>query len=139
MREAVGGTLLTYIIIPIIILLIVFIAFIMNYASAYRAANYIVTQIETCNANMGGCSSDGKDKNLDTIKEDVKNKYGYIGDINYCCYDNAKGSVYKTTVYVAFDLPMWKQVPVFSVKSESKTIYGVSCSERSAYFSTCQN
>ena len=57
MREAVGGSLLMYLIIPIIIIFIVFIGFIMRYASAYRAANFIVTQIESCQG-YSDCASD---------------------------------------------------------------------------------
>ena len=124
MREAVGGTLLTYIIIPIIILFIIFVAFIMNYASAYRTANYLITQVESCNADMVNC---GKD--LDMIKEEAKQKYKYIGDIDYGCYENAKGSVYAACVYVSFDLPFFKNAPLFRIKSETKTIYNVECSK----------
>ena len=132
MREAVGGSLLLYLIIPIIVLIIVFIGFIMNYASAYRAANYAVSQIESCDAAMGNCDHSSMEK----VQEDVKNKYSYMGDIRVCCYENSRGSVYRATLDVEFELPLVGKFSPFSVKSETKTIYGVSCSDRSS-FSGC--
>ena len=77
MREAIGGSLLFYMIIPMIFLFVAFIGFIMNYASIYRAGNYIFTQIETCDANMDNCSHIKKDD----MEEVVRNKYGYNGPI----------------------------------------------------------
>ena len=46
MREAVGGSLLFYIMIGFIFIYIVFIAVIMNYAATYRASNYVITALE---------------------------------------------------------------------------------------------
>ena len=77
MREAIGGALLYYIIIPIFIIFIVFIGFIMRYASAYRAANYIVTQIESCQG-YGNCASNWN-------CGDLSNKYHYKGGVTVQC------------------------------------------------------
>ena len=123
MREAVGGSLLLYLIIPIIILIIIFIGFIMNYASAYRAANYVTTQVETCNADLTKCEH----TSMNQVKEEIKDKYSYMGTVDICCNDNDKGSVYRTTLKVEFELPLVGKFSPFNVKSETKTIYNVSC------------
>ena len=129
MREAVGGSLLFYIVITFLVIYIVFIGFIMNYASAYRAGNYVVSQIEACEADMNNCGR----TNFSQIKDDIKSKYRYLGDVKYCCYNNAKGSVYRATLSVEFELPLIGKVSPFLVKSETKTIYGVSCSDRNIF------
>jgi len=126
MREAIGGSMLMYIIIPIIFLFVVFIAFIMNYASAYRASNYLITQIETCEANISNC---GEIKGKSVLEENIKKKYYYHNGVSYYCTDNSKGSVYRVTLYVNFELPLIGKVGVYEINSESKTIYGISCSE----------
>ena len=131
MREAVGGSLLLYIIIPIIILIIIFIGFIMNYASTYRAANYVTTQIESCNADMNKCQH----SSIDKIKQEINDKYGYNGNFDVCCIDNDKGSVYRTSLNVEFELPLIGEFSPFNVKTETKTIYNVSCASRS--FNKC--
>ena len=124
MREAIGGSLLYYIIIPIIFLFIVFTAFIMNYASAYRASNYVISQIETCDADMNNCNH----SNLDSIKEYVKNKFHYnseINGMNFCYIQNNKGTIYRVNMGVFFDLPLFGRIGVYNVVSESKTIYNL--------------
>ncbi len=127
MREAIGGSMLMYILIPVIFLFVVFIAFIINYASAYRASNYIITQIETCEANISNCSTlpNGKE----TLENNIRNKYYYRNGVIYSCTDNQKGSVYKVTLSVDFELPLLGKIGVYKINSESKTIYGVSCAE----------
>ena len=129
MREALGGSLLLYLIIPIIFLLVAFIAFIMNYASIYRAGNYIVTQIETCDANLENCNHASKD----SIESVVRSKYGYHGPITYYCSDNSKGSVYSVSLGITIELPLVGKVPsngnLFSIVSESNTIYNVYCKD----------
>lgn len=121
MREAIGGSLLYYILIPIIFLFIVFIAFIMNYASAYRASNYVISQIETCDAKMNDCNH----SDLDSIKKYIKEKYHYNNDMNFCYIQNNKGTIYRVSMGVYFDLPLFGRIGVYNVVSESKTIYNV--------------
>ena len=137
MREAVGGSLLLYLIIPIIILFIVFIGFIMNYASAYRAANYVVTQIENCQGQMNNCG----DVDLESITETVRTKYSYIARNNStivpCYINNGNNSyVFRVELPVSFDLPMLGQTRWMSVKAETKTINNVP-SENLSRFSKC--
>ena len=132
MREAVGGSLLLYLIIPIIILIIVFIGFVMNYASVYRAANYVTSKIETCNGKMDENSTNiCGHASKSSITKDLKEKYSYINGYNVCCMQNSKGSVFRTTLSVDFELPFFGKVSPFNVKVETKTIYNVSCAQSS--------
>lgn len=124
MREAVGGSLLLYLIIPIIIIFIVFIGFIMNYASAYRAANYIVTQIETCQGHSD-CKS-----NWST--EVVSSKYHYVGPATVSCrtIDGVTNAVvYDVNLKVVFDLPVIGSFNAYSVKSETKSMHNNTCKD----------
>lgn len=120
MREAVGGALLYYIIIPIFVIFIVFIGFIMRYAAAYRAANYIVTQIETCQG-YDRCASNW-DKSV------VSSKYHYSGSVKVTCSSvTTNSSVYDVTLAVDFDLPFVGTFTPFKVKSETKTMHNNTC------------
>ena len=120
MREAVGGALLMYLIIPIIVILIVFIGFIMNYASAYRTANYIVTQIESCQGIVDDSCASYVSKD---INETVESKYHYKGAIKMCCLPNGKNSsVYRVSLDVEFELPIIGKFNPFEVKAETKTL-----------------
>lgn len=136
MREAVGSSMLFYIVITFLIIYISFIAFIMNYASAYRAANYVITQIEACQGNLEKCNN----TTISSIEKEITQKYRYVvknGNTSYCCFQNAKGdSIYRVTLKVEFDLPLIGRVNPFSVKAETKTIYGVPCSASS--FTRCK-
>ena len=118
MREAVGGSLLMYLIIPIIIVFILFIGFIMRYASAYRAANYIVTQIESCQGYTD-CSSNW-DKSV------VSTQYHYKGTPRVTCIPsniNKNSSVFRVEMDVDFDLPLFGEFKIFTVKAETKTVH----------------
>ena len=137
MREAVGGSLLLYLIIPIFILIIFFVGFVMNYASAYRAGNYVISRIEGCNGEMSGnCSS----SSFNSVKDELKKSYGYVNNIYYCCTNNTglNGSVYRVYLPVCFDVPLIGSIKPFNIKVESKTIYKVKCEDRTGY-STCAN
>jgi hypothetical protein len=136
MREAVGGSLLLYLIIPIIILFIVFIGFIMNYASAYRAANYVITQIENCQGQMNNCGG----VTMESITENVRKNYGYISrnnaTITPCVVVNGTRSyVFRVELPVSFDLPMFGETKWMSVRAETKTINNVP--DSSLTFSRC--
>lgn len=124
MREAVGGSLLMYLVIPFLIIYIIFIGFIMNYASAYRAANYIVTQIESCQGRSD-CKSNW-DKSL------VSSKYHYKGPVTITCkqIDGVSNAVsYDVGLKVIFDLPIIGSFSAFTVKSETKSMYNNTCKD----------
>ena len=64
MREAVGGSILFYIILGFLAVYIVFIGVIMNYAATYRASNSVLTKIEQTEATTYvGTSGDSKTDN----------------------------------------------------------------------------
>ena len=128
MREAIGGALLLYLLLPIIFLFIAFMAFIMNYASAYRAANYIVTQIETCDGNLdGGCDH----SSVSAVEGVARNKFGYYGPIGIECGGMGDGAMYKVTLEMSIELPIVGKVPPegsgFKIVSETKVLHNVSC------------
>ncbi len=136
MREAVGGSLLLYLLIPIIVLIIVFVGFIMRYASTYRAANYVTSKIETCNGKMDeNANTTCGHASKNSIKNELKSKYNYINGYTVCCIDNDRGSVYRTTLKVEFELPLVGKFSPFNVKVETKTIYNVKCAQSS--FGVC--
>ncbi len=129
MREAVGGSLLLYLIIPIIVLFIVFIGFIMNYAAAYRAANYVVSQYENCQGYVGKCGN----VDDDAILSHIKSKYHYHGLGNSknlpisCIANGSNAVVYRVTLPVQFELPIFGEFAPFNVVAETKTIHNRSC------------
>ena len=118
MREAIGGSMLMYILIPFIFMFIVFIAFIMNYASAYRSANYVISQIETCNGAFNNCDHFDFSK----LRNNLKTKYHYDDSVNISCTSNGMGNVYKATLHVSFDMPFFGRIGVYNVNSETRTM-----------------
>ena len=125
MREAIGGSLLFYIMIGFIFIFIVFIAVIMDYASAYRASNAVLTQIERTEGNIKlGTSSDTADNN--TLYGILKSRK-YFNSLDVCCTKNSNGSIYKITTKVPFELPLIGVKLNLAINNETKTIYGTSC------------
>ena len=141
MREAIGGTMLLYILIPVLFIFIVFMAFIMNYASAYRASNYVVSMIEVCDADIDHCENLIRENGggseiagLDTILDDIKKRYHYNNGVDFCYVENKKGTVYRVSLGVYFHLPLIGRIGIYKVVSESKTIYDVMESENNGVF-----
>ena len=141
MREAVGGSLLLYLVIPIIIIFIVFIGFIMNYAAAYRAANYVVSQIENCQGRMNKCGkydSQWKQTITDQVRIDYKYKTPDNSVIKSCYVENGKDNyVFRVSLPISFDIPLLGVVKPMVVKAETKTIHNVP-SNYLADFSKCE-
>ena len=132
MREAIGGAWLYYLVVTFLLIYVFFMSFIMNYASASRAANYVITQIENCQARNGDCPFG----DLSTVFGYIREKYHYVAadNRNYskyvCCIDNGGGSVYRVELPIDFYLPMIGNIGVIKVKSESKTIQNFSCADQ---------
>ncbi len=128
MREAIGSSLTLYLFIPIIILIIFFVSFIINYASAYRAANYVVSEIENCQGMMNDCGSTDK---LHEITEKVAKEYNYLtpGRTNIVptCIQNGSGAVFRVQLPVNFELPIFGSITAINVKAETKTIPNTTC------------
>ena len=140
MREAVGGSLLFYIMLGIIAFFVIFIAFIMNYAATYRASNLVITKIEQTEGkiDLGSENSTADDK---TLYGELKNRGYYIAFRVTCELifrnpedDNSKeliGAVYKVQIPVKFDLPLiGLSMNLPPIQNETKTIYGEPCQER---------
>ena len=140
MREAIGGSLMMYLVIPIIVIFIFFIAFIMNYASAYRAANYVITQIENCQGQMKNCNG----VTMSTITSTVKQQYKYVTkngtNIAPCYIQNGSNTnasyVFRVELPVSFELPLLGEFSPVYVKAETKSIRSVP-STALAEFSKC--
>ena len=137
MREAIGSSWLVYLLVIFLLIYIFFMGFVMNYASAYRAANYVVSQIENCQGrNEVGCS--GGD--FKSIQADIRAKYHYTGSkgggMSVCCIENGTGSVYRVILPVDFDVPLLGTINWLKVKAETKTVLNYSCSD--SKISKCQ-
>ena len=133
MREAVGGSILFYIILGFLAIFIVFIALIMNYAACYRASNYVLTMLERTEGQVAlGTRSDNAGDN--TLYGALKERK-YYNDLKVCCYqynnssDGKPSSVYKIETVVNFDLPMIGVSLKLPIRNETKTIYGTTCNQ----------
>ena len=132
MREAVGGTWLIYFFFTFVIIYVSFIAFVMNYASAYRTNNYIVSELEKSEGKVNWGDGSSQSSNADQgLYGDVKNKYGYTGKIGCSCERNGDATVYKVTTYVAFDLPFFGEISLPGISTDSKTVYNGQCTGNS--------
>ena len=122
MREAFGGTILFYVILGFLAVYIVFVGLIMNYAATYRASNYVLTSLEESEANV----------DLSTLKSNLA-KLNYHNGLDVCCSNTNNGSVYSIKTYVQFDLPILDLDLKLKINNDTKTIYGVKCSDRIDY------
>lgn len=135
MREAVGGSILFYIILGFLAVYIVFIGVIMNYAATYRASNSVLTRIEQTEAHIN-VGNYGDDKNTDTLYGMLRAQ-NYHNKLDVCCSDlvtgNNMGSVYRIKTYVNFEVPLLGVDLNLVIKNDTKTIYGISCSDTKQY------
>ena len=130
MKDAIGSTVLFYVILIFLAIFIIFIAFIMQYATAFRASNYVVTMIERYEGHIRiGTANDNA--NDDTLYNALKKRL-YYGDLKIECNDNSNGAVYKVTTQLQFKLPLLEvNLPIY-INNETKTIYGVYCKNGTA-------
>ena len=129
MRESIGGTALFYMFAVFLITLAVIIGITVNYMSAYRANNYIVSRIEQKNGNVGT-----------NLAAELK-KYGYNlkqDKVDFCCVDISGssymngGAVARIYTYLNFRIPLLPiNIPI-TVRGETRTIQGTTCKEVSA-------
>ncbi len=94
----------------------------MNYAATYRASNYVLTSLEESEANV----------DLSTLKSNLA-KLNYHNGLDVCCSNTNNGSVYSIKTYVQFDLPILDLDLKLKINNDTKTIYGVKCSDRIDY------
>ncbi len=131
MREAVGGSILFYIILGFIGVFIVFIAIVLNYASAYRTNNYVVNMIEQYEGTYDfGRSGDENDE--ETLVGYLKRNKYYNG-LKVTCDNvggiNPRGAVFNVTTYINFYIPLIEVGFPIAIKNDTKTIYGVNCND----------
>ena len=133
MREAVGGSILFYIILMFIGIFIVFIAIIMNYASAYRVSNRVVDMI---------IETEGKVAFNDNTTSSL---VGFLESNNYynglrveCSQPSGvDNSVFSVTTYINFYIPIIDAGFPIPIKNESKTLYKVKCSDTAYSDNAC--
>ena len=135
MREAVGGSILFYIILGFLAVYIVFIGVIMNYAATYRASNSVLTKIEQTEATTYvGTSGDSK---TDNTLYGMLRAQNYHNRLDVCCADLVTdgnvASIYKIRTYVNFEFPLLGVNLDLVIKNDTKTIYGISCSDSKQY------
>ena len=128
MREAVGGSILFYIILGFLAIFIVFIAIIMNYAACYRASNYVLTMLER---------NEGQVRKSEL--ENALRERNYYNKLDVCCYefsnssDKSVSSIYKIETQVNFDIPLIGIKGTMPIRNETKTIYATSCNPEYYY------
>ena len=122
MREAVGGSMLFYIILIFIFIYIVFIGVIVNYAATYRAANYVVTTLEQTEGRPLDLS------NTSDLCDSLRRVRGYHNKITLICRPNQNGdAIYQVYTYVTFDLPFLTRTWDLPIVSETKALYDEPC------------
>lgn len=99
MREAIGGTILLYIVLIFLFVYIAFMAIVINYGRVFRSKNSVVTYIE----QYEGLS----DNTIDVINSNVIVKQGYNGPI-CVCYNMAPNNnkYYNIKLVVEFTMPL---------------------------------
>lgn len=125
MREAIGGTYTLYLFFAVIIVYVCFMGFIMNYASTYRASNYIITEIESHDGNI--------ENRKQAIGTALSSKYGYVNSWDYCCSpvtgksQETSGTIFTVRTVVTFDIPLIGIRTGLPITNDTKTIYNTSC------------
>ena len=120
MREAVGGSMLFYIILIFIFIYIVFIGLIMNYAATYRASNYVISTLEETEGRVAT-------EVTSTLCEDLRSR-NYNNKVYISCRNNNNGeAVYQVKTLVSFEIPLMGVDLDLKINNETKPIYGVSC------------
>ncbi len=112
MREATGGGMLMYLIIPIVLLLIAFIIFIAKYAIAYRDVNTCISMIESCQGRK--CSSGCEPQTFLSKYDNVTVEYEQLG--NDMCMVHIRAGV-------KFEAPFFGEFTFGGVRVDSKAMY----------------
>ena len=117
MREAIGGSILFYIILGFIGVFIVFISIIMNYASAYSINNQVLTVVEKDYDTLSFRGNNKVKGLIDELKE-----IGYNNGLNISCAENKNGYVFRVTTYTKFIIPLLDvEIPV-PISNDTKTL-----------------
>ena len=137
MRESIGGAWLMYIFIVFLFVIVFLLCFAMQYLSAYRESNAIVSCLEEREGNRGGkdkpacvpkCSSTSENSCRST--DNSHSSFNYYGTIDLSCTMSrygGKGANYDVVTYVKFTIPLLGIDVKIPIKNTSRTIYGVDC------------
>ncbi len=122
MREAVGGSMLFYIILIFIFIYIVFIGLIMNYAATYRASNYVISTLEEYE---GSVATDATSSSM--LCNGLRSR-NYHNKVYISCNQNTNGdAIYQVRTFVSFELPLIGVDLDLAIKNETKALYGEAC------------
>ena len=113
MREAVGGTMLMYIVVVFLIVYIIFMSVVINYGRVFRVKNALISKIEN-------------DEGITNV-EDLKSKAAEMGYVNQrieVCYTSGKNNYdyYSVRVYIYFGLPMVKDGVIIPISGQTSAI-----------------
>lgn len=113
MREAIGGLWLYYIFVVMIMFIVSFLAVMLNYMSAYRANNHLISVLE----QSEGIMPVGIEKKLNA-------SFNYANDFNSCymVQPNGKGFIIRVATFMAIRIPLVNIDLKVPVKNETRTI-----------------
>jgi len=118
MREAIGGTMLMYIVMFFLIVYIFFMAVVINYGRVFRAKNGLISFIEEQEGFKSGTR-------LELIQE--ANDLGYSGDIWACWSPGNSGTKYfSIRLFINFELPLVDGSVKIPISGETSGIRNVS-------------
>jgi len=118
MREAIGGTMLMYIVLIFLIVYIFFMAVVINYGRVFRVKNTLINYIE----NAEGLKTDDDLKNMG----DYARELGYTGSVHLCYTEgNNNMTYYSVMLYASFQLPLVNNSLNISIAGETSGIRNV--------------
>lgn len=119
MREAVGGTMLMYIVFGFLLIYIFFMAVVINYGRVFRTKNALVSFIEVEEGFKEGIK--------DRLITKAHNEYNYYDEIYACyTYDETRDITYFTIeLEITFQLPMVSNSVKIPITGETAAIRNV--------------
>ena len=119
MREAVGGTMLMYIVLGFLLIYIFFMAVVINYGRVFRTKNALISYIEVEEGFKTGIA--------DSLVSKARNDYGYFDEIYACyTYDETRDITYFTVeLEITFQLPMVSNSVKIPITGETAAIRNV--------------
>ena len=122
MREAMGGTMLFYIVLIFVALFIGFLSAVTQYGRVFKQKNTIVNYIEQAEGIPSKAALDEK-----------LTEMGYKRNYLACKYDSNRGSYYTITLYAVFALPFLPELDM-TIKGETRLIeVGVNITDDSIF------
>lgn|SRR5574344_1907290 len=138
MREAIGNSFLTYMVIIFTFLILGFLVASFSYSKAFKVKNKIINTIEKYNGFTDKAQEEirtnllamGYNLNSNYFSCSTKNNatllYGNVkGQYHYCLYERStsRGKYYEVISYMHFDIPVIGEKISVPVHGESRIIY----------------